>query len=360
LIADLAWIRTVPRILNLTLDPTLAQVGPWQLTWGSLFTTLGAVLALWLGWRQARARGIPDDALGRVVTGGILGGLLGARALVVLANLALYRSAPATALAVGDGALSIWGAWLGGIVAGGLTARPVGQPVWRLLDAAAPASVLGQAVGLIGALLTGAIWGAPTGGAWGLVYWDPGALLPPASLGVPSQPYPLYLSGALVALLLLLRAGRRWLGARDGRLFLATALGYCVVQWALLPLRGWPVGSGGAAIAHVASLGGIGLVVAAAAYRARGSLLPSFGPTRRAVGAGSRESTSADAGWQTPGPRPPLPRILPPPPFPGEPSLHPDGGPGETGRRRLPPGEASSAWKKRGRDGGRNPVHSNP
>ena len=106
----------------------------------------------------------------------------------------------------------------------------------RLLDAAAPALLVGQAIGRLGCLSNGDAWGAPTGAAWGIVYWHPHDLLPATLLGVPTHPYPLYEIGAELLLLGGLWLMRRRL-TRPGALFLVTALGYAVIRFGLTFFR---------------------------------------------------------------------------------------------------------------------------
>lgn len=222
--------------INLAFDPILAQLGPFQLGWHGVFTTLAVAVAVWLGLRLAGRRGFPTEPLGSVVTWAIVGGLVGARLFHVLDRLPYYLANPFEALAVWQGGIAVYGAFLGGIAAGLLAARRTGLPAWPLLDAAAPAMLVGQAIGRLGCLANGDAWGAPTGGAWGLVYTHPAALLPPDLLGVPTHPYPLYEIGGELALLGGLWLGRRWL-AVPGRTFLVAALGYAAIRFSLTSFR---------------------------------------------------------------------------------------------------------------------------
>ncbi len=39
----------MPVVIDVTFDPVIAQIGPFQVNWASVFTTAGLVIALWLG-----------------------------------------------------------------------------------------------------------------------------------------------------------------------------------------------------------------------------------------------------------------------------------------------------------------------
>lgn len=218
--------------MHLTLDPIIVQLGSLQLGWHGALTALAVAAALWLGLARAGALGLPAEPLGSVATWSVVGGLVGARLFHVLDHLPTYLANPLAALALWEGGIAVYGAFLGGIVAGIVAARRAGLPVWPLLDAAAPAMLLGQAIGRLGCLSNGDAWGAPTGGDWGIVYWHPRAALPPELLGVPTHPYPLYeLLADLAMLAALLLAERRL--ARHGTTFLLGALGYAVIRFGL-------------------------------------------------------------------------------------------------------------------------------
>jgi phosphatidylglycerol:prolipoprotein diacylglycerol transferase len=223
-------------IINVTFDPIIARLGPFELGWHGIFTALAVMVAVWLGVRRAAGVTGPTAPLDTVVTWAVVGGLVGARLFHVLDHLPDYLADPLAALAIWQGGIAVYGAFLGGLVGGLLAARRAQLPVWPLLDAAAPALLVGQAIGRLGCLSNGDAWGAPTGGAWGIVYWHPHDLLPAALLGVPTHPYPLYEIGAELLLLVGLWLVRRQL-ARPGTLFLVTVLGYAVIRAGLTFFR---------------------------------------------------------------------------------------------------------------------------
>lgn len=223
-------------LFEITLDPIIAQIGPVQIGWHGAFSTLALVAGLWLGLRRARQLGLDADLMLSGMGWVILGAVIGARLFHVLDHLGYYLQHPLEIVAVWQGGIAVYGGFIGGVLAGVVTALVHRFPVWRSLDAAAPALMVGQSIGRIGCLINGDAWGAPTGCPCGVVYWNEHALLPPDLLGVPTHPYPLYEIVACMALL-----GILWL-ARDriqqpGTTFLLTTIGYGVIRFSLSFVR---------------------------------------------------------------------------------------------------------------------------
>jgi phosphatidylglycerol:prolipoprotein diacylglycerol transferase len=220
--------------ITIDVDPVLLHMGPFSISWYAVAVLAGVIAAVWLTRRESRRKGIPSDAVMGIVPWVLLGGLLGARVLHVIDRWDFYASNPAQILAVQNGGLAILGAILGGSVAGGIAAWRAGLPVRRLFDAAAPGVVLGQAIGRFGCLVTGDALGPATGGGWGIIYRNPGAMSP--ELGVAYQPVFLYEQIWDLVVFAALWAMRRRL-ATDGQLF-ALYLGlYAIGKFALTFLR---------------------------------------------------------------------------------------------------------------------------
>lgn len=222
-------------LIAIDLPATIVQIGPVGLGWHGVLTVLAVLFAVRVATRRAERAGISAAQVSAVLPWAIVGGLIGARLFFVIDHWATYLADPLRALAIWQGGIAVYGAFIGGITAGAIAARVHGAHVWPLLDAAAPALLVGQAIGRIGCLLNGDTWGAPTESGWGLVYRSPDALIPAQLRGVPTHPYPLYeiaAVGTLLGLLALL-SGR----LRSGQLFLVAALGYAAIRFTLTGFR---------------------------------------------------------------------------------------------------------------------------
>jgi phosphatidylglycerol:prolipoprotein diacylglycerol transferase len=168
-----------------------------------------------------------------------VGGLIGARLFHVLDHLDHYGANPLETVLFWQGGMAAYGGFVGGIVAGVIYSMRHGLSVWRVLDAAAPAMIVGQIIGRCGCLANGDAWGAPTDCSCGVVYTHPRAALPTDLIGVPTHPYPLYEMVALLAMMLLLRQYEHRLGSQ-GRLFLLTVIGYAAARFVLTTVRQEP------------------------------------------------------------------------------------------------------------------------
>jgi phosphatidylglycerol:prolipoprotein diacylglycerol transferase len=243
-------------MLDFAFDPTLIRLGPLAIGWHGVFSMLAILVAVQVGLARATAKGLDDERLPTVVVWGILGGLAGARLFHVADHLDVYLANPLAIFAVWQGGMAAYGGFLGGIGSGWLAARRVGLPTWQLLDAAAPALLLGQAIGRLGCLANGDAWGAPCGGCavcLCIAYHHPDAALPAALHGVPTHAYPAYEIVAVLALLAAVWWARDRL-QRPGALFLAVALGYAAIRFGLSFLRQEPLMLWGLQEAQVVAL----------------------------------------------------------------------------------------------------------
>ena len=221
-------------------NPIIARFGSFELGWHGIFTALAVLVAVWLALYLAARRGISTDLVANVATWGVVGGIVGARLFHVLDHLPTYLSDPLSILAVWEGGIAVYGAFIGGLAVGGVVAWRAHANIWALLDIAAPAMLVGQAIGRLGCLSNGDAWGANATGCTLCVavrYLNPNDLLPADLLGVPTYAYPLYEIAAELLLLFGLWLFRERLRLRPGLTFLVAALGYAAIRFGLSYLR---------------------------------------------------------------------------------------------------------------------------
>jgi phosphatidylglycerol---prolipoprotein diacylglyceryl transferase len=226
--------------LTFAFDPIIAQIGPFQLGWHGLFTALAVAVGLWLAGRLARQRGIPSDLVSGVALWAVVGGVIGARLFHVLDHLPFYLQNPLLIPAVWEGGIAVYGAFIGGLLAGGIAAWRARADVWQLLDIAAPSMLVGQAIGRCGCLANGDAWGADAVGCplcLAIRYTHQNDLLPANLKGVPTYAYPAYEIAAELVLLGVLWMFRAQLRERPGLGFLIAALGYAAIRFVLTFLR---------------------------------------------------------------------------------------------------------------------------
>jgi phosphatidylglycerol---prolipoprotein diacylglyceryl transferase len=182
--------------------PRLLQFGHIAIpTYGAL-TALALVAALAAAVHFARRLSFDPNNVWTLSLYAILTTLIGARLLVVIANLGAFRQHPFWIL--GLTTLHDW--WIApasvalGIAAAILYAIAEGMPLLRVADCLAPAAAIAFAVNRIGAFVAGLDFGTPTTAPWSVTYTSRiAALWYRTPLGIPLHPVQLY--DAAVALL---------------------------------------------------------------------------------------------------------------------------------------------------------------
>ncbi|MBI5839810.1 MAG: prolipoprotein diacylglyceryl transferase [Chloroflexi bacterium] len=218
-------------MFTISIDPIIFTIGPFALRWYALILLIAIAVGVWLTACEAERRGFKKDDIYEAAVWIILGGILGARLVHVLDQWSNeYAANPIRALYIWEGGLAIWGALIGGLIAGALIAWRRGWRFPRLLDAAAPGLVLAQAIGRIACVITGDAMGKPTRGPFGFAYSSPNALV--SQLGVYYTPMPIYelvVNLIIFSLLWNLRQNR-W---SDGKLFLTYLILYSLERFFL-------------------------------------------------------------------------------------------------------------------------------
>lgn len=220
-------------------DPVIFHVGHFAFRWYALFTIIAAGAAWWLGTREARRKGLPTDRVEGSLVWIFAGAIVGARLFHVIDRPELYVAQPLEVLALWNGGLAAWGGIIGGIVGGLVYFRRAGLDLRTVLDAAAPAMILGQGLGRLACIPNGDAYGAPTNLPWAFIYTNPGAMVPPELRGVPLHPYAVYelvFDVALFGVLWAVRKRRPFV-AIPGLLFVAYLGAYSVGRFLLTYTR---------------------------------------------------------------------------------------------------------------------------
>jgi phosphatidylglycerol:prolipoprotein diacylglycerol transferase len=204
-------------------DPNV-HIGPIAIAWHGIFTAVGILFGVWLPLRLVRPR-ISDDDATAVATWGVIGGIVGARLVAVIDRWQYYFADPLQIVLIWNGGIAIWGAAIGGVLAGLVVAIRRRLPIGFGADAAAPGIALGFAIGRIGDIINGEHHAVPCEAPQGLCvgYAHPDTLgqAGPVHLAVA---YDLVWNLASVAATLALR-GR---GLPEGLIFWLAAAWYAV------------------------------------------------------------------------------------------------------------------------------------
>ena len=184
------------------LEPNIARVGPFLITWHGVFAVLGilaaARLGLWLGEKDGiDPRRVTDGVVWMVVVG-----LIGARLLYVWENWQLFSSNPLRMFALTEGGISQWGGLFGAMVGASVWAFRTRTSLRKMFDAGGPAAMIGLAVGRIGDVINGEHHGTSTTAPWGVEYVNPDTLGEPGKVVHLEVGYEMILMLGLLAVLL--------------------------------------------------------------------------------------------------------------------------------------------------------------
>lgn len=212
-------------MINIWIEPVLLRWGTMTLPWHGLLLAAGVLVVYAGAIHEGTRQGFSRQSLSEMALWMLFPSFAGARLLGVLREWPAYACDPARILTMSGGGLTVTGGLLGGIAVAVVYARRRGLDGWKLLDILAVAVPPGYIVGRVGCIINGDVCGLPTGGKWGLVYWNPRASIPAELLGVPTFPAPIALqvwSAVLLVLLLVLRRRAPY----NGLLFSIYLVGY--------------------------------------------------------------------------------------------------------------------------------------
>ena len=220
-------------MISIGLDPILLTLGPFSLSWHSLFLVVGIMVGVWLSARLVAKAGLSADEIYSMAPWAILGGIIGTRLVHIIDYWDHYLANPGAIFAIWAGGMAIWGAILGGTIAGVLYARIRGFPVADYADRIALGLILAQAMGRIGDIINGEHFSTVTGLPWAVVYThphSPGFGLPPTHPAVAYELLmDLFIFGILWRLLGRIKPG--------GSLFLLYLILYSIGRFFLSFLR---------------------------------------------------------------------------------------------------------------------------
>jgi len=260
----------VPFVIDI--DPIAFRIFGIPVRWYGLILLAAASVAIGLARREGRRRGIQPQIVSDAVIWAGAAALVGGRLLYVVQNeLGSVAQHPAHILMVWMGGLSFYGGLIGALLALAIFARRRGLASLALLDVAAPAAAIGQAIGHIGCLIGGDSYGIPTDVPWAVIYRNPGAMAPQGIPLHPTQAYEAILLGVLFAGLWVNRERLARLGT--GVVTGAYLLGLATIRFALFFLRDEPAVLFGLKTAQVIGLGiaALGIVLFIAARQAHGA-----------------------------------------------------------------------------------------
>lgn len=174
------------------MHPILLELGPLQVPSYGVLLLIGIALGLYLAGRRAARVGLPGDKVVDLGLWIVLGGLGGAKILLVLTEPSYLTSLDGLwALARAGGVF--YGGLIGALVAAAILLTRHHLPFFAVADVLAPSVALGHAFGRLGCFAAGCCYGNVCHRPWAVVFSDPqAAAISGTPLGIPLHPVQLY------------------------------------------------------------------------------------------------------------------------------------------------------------------------
>ena len=223
-------------------------LGPLTFHLYGLILGIAIVVGWWLTSRWVRKAGVIESDYEHLFWYVVVGGIMGARLYHVVDYWWYYQNHLTETVALWKGGLGIWGAVMGGTI-GLLSSKFKGQSSnknqrYIMLDAAACALPLSQAIGRWGNFVNNELFGKPTQVPWKLFIPEANR---PTDYATFAYYHPLFLYESILNLLLFLffryMAKGRW-KVGSGKFLGGYLVGYGCIRILLEPLRidAWRLG----------------------------------------------------------------------------------------------------------------------
>ena len=291
-------------MIGIPFNPNIISGGAFTLSWHGVGAFLAVAVAVYLINRWARREGLDSRYPGIVFNTAIwaiLGGVIGARLVHVIDHWGdVYTFGDFWGVfEVWRGGIGLWGAILGGWLAGSAYAFVARYPVGRLADLAAPAMLIAQTIGRVGDVINGEHLSRATDLPWGWYFTHPespgrqGALRLYDNPEQPVHPAVVYeMIWNMLCLAVLWRLKGRL--TPDGSLWMVYLALYAIGRMGIQFLRLDPVKFWGLQEAHIIAILVLLAVVPILVFRTR--LAPRAGTATPEAATAGEPETGAEAG----------------------------------------------------------------
>lgn len=150
------------------IDPTAFTVFGIDIQWYGLIITLGLLLAIIYCFPRMKRFGINPDRAVDVVIGGVVGGIIGARAYYVIMSWDKYAGDWKSIFNLRGGGLAIYGGLIGAIVVGLVLCKIRKVKMLPMLDIAVMGFLIGQGIGRWGNFVNQEAFGTNTNSIFGM------------------------------------------------------------------------------------------------------------------------------------------------------------------------------------------------
>lgn len=150
--------------------PELLKIGRFTIYSYGFMMALGIISAILLSLYRGKKRGFNTDYIIDIALYGIIGGLIGAKLLYFITEAPYILKNPAVLKDMLTGGFVLYGAIIGGALAGLIYCRIKKISFLKHFDLMAPAIAVAQGLGRIGCFFAGCCYGKETTGAFSIVF----------------------------------------------------------------------------------------------------------------------------------------------------------------------------------------------
>ena len=133
--------------IDINISDTMFTVFGIEIKWYGFLIAMGMLIAMLYAFKNMKSYGIDPDRAIDVVIGGVIGGLIGARAYYVIFNWDSYSGDFLKMINIRNGGLGIYGGIIGALLLGALVARIRKVKLMPLLDLVGIGFLIGQGIG---------------------------------------------------------------------------------------------------------------------------------------------------------------------------------------------------------------------
>lgn len=150
------------------ISDTLFTVFGVEIKWYGFLIAIGMLIAMIYAFKNMKSYGIDPDRAIDVVIGGVLGGLVGARAYYVIFNWSHYSGDWLSIFNIRNGGLGIYGGIIGALLVGAIVAKIKKVKLMPLLDLVGIGFLVGQGIGRWGNFTNQEAFGCNTTSLFGM------------------------------------------------------------------------------------------------------------------------------------------------------------------------------------------------
>ncbi len=161
--------EAICRLGELRMDPVAFEIFGLSVRWYGILLSSGILAGVLLAYNEAKRKGYDPEYIIDLALWAVPMAVIGARLYYVIFEWKYYQGDLLKIINIREGGLAIHGALIAAVLTGYVFTRVRKLSFWENADIAAPAIIIGQAIGRWGNFVNGEAHGGPTDLPWGIV-----------------------------------------------------------------------------------------------------------------------------------------------------------------------------------------------